>query len=231
MKDASTSAPSCGRRSAARRCCIACGRNSPPRPKGELHSLSRLVPVAALVAGLFAVGQPAAQASLVYTPDAQIRASATASYLGDDVYNADGTGQTVLRRAKPGYPDVFRVRIQNDGDTGDTIELAGTGDSAGFKVSYFVRDVNDPKAPVQGAYGGDAEEVTDAVVAGTYVTPYLQVGQMQDVFIVIAPSRRVSPGTVKRVELTATTTFCGICGTPSGSQAPAGLCGSPYTGE
>ena len=88
------------------------------------------------------------------------------SFIGNNVYNDDGSQQTVGANARRGRRRVFYVRIQNDGNATDTFHVRGTGDIVqGSSVRYFL-----------GAMRRGALDITDAVKAGTYTTASMAGG-------------------------------------------------------
>ena len=93
-------------------------------------------------------------------PDGRIR-KGTGSFIGNDIYNADGTNQT-RQGAKPrGESITFGISIQNDASTADSFTVHATGVST---TMYNVR------------YFSGTTEITSAVVAGTYQTSSLAPG-------------------------------------------------------
>jgi len=84
-----------------------------------------------------------------HKPDALI-ATGT-SYVGDDVYNATGSGQTKTLKTKVGATAKFKIQLQNDGNDLDPITVQGPGSGNGYTVSYFDGTTN----------------ITTAVKAGT----------------------------------------------------------------
>jgi DNA-binding beta-propeller fold protein YncE len=100
------------------------------------------------------VGSTAHQAWTVDTqthrPDGQIATGTT--YLGNDVYNSDGSNQTKTVNAKVGKTVTFKIRFQNDGTGTDGYTVTGTGSGKGYTASYFVGTTN----------------ITNKVTGGTY---------------------------------------------------------------
>lgn len=92
-------------------------------------------------------------------PDATIRKGSGPS-VGDGVYNTTAAGQTRTASISRGASVVFVVTAQNDGTALDALVVKGQPATSAFRVAY--RD--------------GAADVTDAVVAGTYVTPPLPPG-------------------------------------------------------
>lgn len=125
----------------------------------------------ALVLGTAPIGVAVAAAGSApaYQPDGRIRqpcperGDCTIEWFGNNIYNTTAAGQ------KSDYGDylcdcdgpvVFRISIQNDGTASDRIRVLATGRTAGYKVRFF-RGTTD---------------ITSAIKAGTYRTPWLAPG-------------------------------------------------------
>lgn len=103
-------------------------------------------------------------AAAAHAADATI-GTTTASFIGRDIINADGSGQQLNLKSKRGRPVSFHVRFHNDSSRGelhayddgeatnDDLALRVSGSSRFFKSSYFIE-------------GGN---VTAAIFAGTLV--------------------------------------------------------------
>lgn len=102
-------------------------------------------------------------------PDGRIRLGTSGSFVGNNVYNSTGTGQTRSGSAARGHTVTYDVSVQNDAPFGDALRLKGTASNANFTVSYQV----------------GATDVTAQVVAGTYTTPNLAPGATQKVRVVV----------------------------------------------
>jgi hypothetical protein len=87
----------------------------------------------------------------VYRPDAQVKASTSPDYLGDDAYNA---GTEVVQAVRAGATAIFHLQVQNDGDDTDHLLVRGPAGSGGWTVAYF---------PLVGE-----TPITAEVVAGTW---------------------------------------------------------------
>ena len=98
---------------------------------------------------------------VVRRPDGRIRLGAGA-YVGNNVYNYSGKGQSRTGSALRGHSITFGISIQNDGTDHDSfrIILDSTGTVSPYRVKYF-RGTTD---------------ITTAVVAGTYKTTTLAQG-------------------------------------------------------
>ena len=83
-------------------------------------------------------------------------------FAGDNVYNTDGTSQTRVVDAVVGSWTIFRIAVQNDGNGPDQYTFHATGSAApGYKIVYYRK----------------SHAITSAVVAGTFTTPKVPVGE------------------------------------------------------
>ena len=69
-------------------------------------------------------------------PDLLVSTRQAAGYLGDDVYNGDGTGQTKQVSAQRRQLRSFFVRLTNDGAVTDSFVLAATKAPKGSTITY-----------------------------------------------------------------------------------------------
>ena len=71
-----------------------------------------------------------------YQPDAIIQIHHDTSFVGDNIYNATGAGQT-----KDGVADfygtVFKIRVYNDGKNADSFIITGPNGDANWRVAYY----------------------------------------------------------------------------------------------
>jgi len=96
----------------------------------------------------------------VRQPDGRIRLG-TGAYVGNDVYNTTGTGQSKTGSALKGKTITFVISVQNDGTAADRFKLGATGSVvSAYTVKY---------------YAGNSD-ITAKVVAGTYKTASLAAG-------------------------------------------------------
>jgi hypothetical protein len=84
----------------------------------------------------------ATPASLTWTvddaqPDGLISKKATSGYIGNDIYNTTGEGQTITWKQVRGAKRVFYVRIQNDGAGQTEFTIRGTNSPSGATVKFF----------------------------------------------------------------------------------------------
>ena len=95
--------------------------------------------------------------AVVRKPDGRIRLG-TGAFVGNNVYNTTGAGQSRTGSAARGKTIAFGISIQNDGTSADRFKVKATGAAASaYTVKYFHGTTN----------------ITAAVVAGTYKTPTL----------------------------------------------------------
>jgi len=98
--------------------------------------------------------------TFVRRPDGRVRVGAGA-FVGDNVYNSTGSGQSQTGSSARGGTVTFGISIENDGNGAEDFEVKATGSAtSAYTVKYF-RGTSD---------------ITVAVVAGTYRTPSLAPG-------------------------------------------------------
>jgi hypothetical protein len=142
--------------------------------------LAAVVAVPVSAAGAGTTGTAARQ------PDGQVRHQKTVyeqfgtekydePWIGDDIYNTTASGQA----AKVSYSDVtpgavrwiFGVSVQNDGTTSDQVRVHATGRALyGWTVKYY----------------DGSQNVTSAVVNGTFTTPTLAPGDSHLIKVKVA---------------------------------------------
>ncbi len=126
-------------------------------------------------------------------PDAQIRLASQTTFVGNDVYNTTGAGQTRSTTAPPGQRRAFVVRMANDGGAADGFRVRGCSAASGFRVRYFV-----------GATG--TTEITSAVVGGTYTVSGVAPAGAAAVRLEITPAATMSAGAVQSCLVSVTST-------------------------
>ncbi|MBL8775044.1 MAG: hypothetical protein JNK12_03895 [Acidimicrobiales bacterium] len=89
----------------------------------------------------------------VHRPDVLIRSGATA-WIGNDVYNTTGAGQTRTASVGASGTATFSVKFQNDADFEDLLTARGPGSNNQFRVTYRVPSGEDiTAAMVEGIPG------------------------------------------------------------------------------
>lgn len=127
--------------------------------------------------------------SLTPHPDALLLLNAHVG-IGNDLYNTDGTGQTLGAKVSRGASKTFFVLIENDAQAADGFTVHGDASTPGFAVRYFVGQTN----------------VTAAVVAGTYSFPSVASGDLRLLRAVVTATGAAPHGAVKDVLVTTTST-------------------------
>lgn len=76
-------------------------------------------------------------------PDALVSTRKSGGYVGNNVYNTTGAGQTRTVKARRGTSRTLFVRVVNDGNVANTLIVRGSATGAGSRVHYLVgsRDV------------------------------------------------------------------------------------------
>lgn len=87
-----------------------------------------------------------------YRADGAVSLAAASAYLGNDVYNATGAGQTKSAGVSRGSKRSYYIRVQNDGDALDTFTIDGCASSAKFNVAYFSGSTSITTQVVEGTY-------------------------------------------------------------------------------
>jgi hypothetical protein len=117
--------------------------------------------------------------SVCFQPDGRIRRIGKHNMVGNDIYNTDGTNQT-LTDTLGDRAVRFVITIQNDGLTADSFTV---GSSNGiFAVAL---------PPVNFYHGWPATDITATVMAGTYTTPTIAPGGVYRIRAVVRPSQIV----------------------------------------
>jgi len=128
-----------------------------------------------------------------YRPDALIYDGT--DYIGDDIYNTSGTGQTQSLAVAQERTATHNVLVYNDGNAWESIKVTGTRGNMKWTVKY-----------IDNTTGAD---ITAAVTGSGWHTPALDAGSSRRIKIQVTPGRSVLPGSALNVLLTATSTTDG----------------------
>ena len=130
---------------------------------------------------------------LSYRPDLHLGMEGQA-YIGDDVYDSEGSGQSLL--AKSSVSVEYWIRIQNDGDVSDSFVVKA--EESGDSKDSWIRRYFDAKS------GGT--EITDDVQGSGWTTASLASGATKEIRLLAIPSGSTPTGEGGRltVKLTAT---------------------------
>ncbi len=105
--------------------------------------------------------------------DMTIKAGTDTAYIGQDIYNSDGTNQTRSQNGIRKKPVMYLFRVYNRGAYEDLFKITGPGSSSGWTVRYYKF--------------GSTVDVTDLVTSYGWVTPYLAPGGTTGVYALVAP--------------------------------------------
>ena len=119
--------------------------------------------------------------------DAMIRRPRDPVFLGDDVVNRTGVGQTIETMGPQGARRVFLVRVVNDGNVRNTVRLHGTPTKRALRVRYL-RGGRNVTAKLTGADGSRVR---------------LAPGQARQVRMIVTVRRSAHPGTRPDAEVRA----------------------------
>lgn len=106
------------------------------------RSISRAVALGVIAVLLATLGAAPATAQaddeypLPEQPDMHVSKNGR-TYVGDNLYNKTGAGQTLSRNAARGTTVRFYVRMQNDGDQATDVRFQGCAGNRSFAVRYF----------------------------------------------------------------------------------------------
>jgi glutamyl endopeptidase len=84
--------------------------------------------------------------------DAHVRRGTERRFVGDDVVNTNGQGQSRSTGVARSTAATFYVRLQNDGTTIDGVTVRGQGSSRNFTVRYFAGDADVTARVQEGTY-------------------------------------------------------------------------------
>jgi hypothetical protein len=94
-------------------------------------------------------------------PDVWVSLSATSGFVGNNVYNTTGAGQSKTATVRRGHGRDFYVRIYNDGTVPLTLTIRGTRPPAGAWATYWLGSTN-----VTSAVTGTGRKLTGLARAG-----------------------------------------------------------------
>lgn len=149
----------------------------------------------AMLAGLTLVLSTSLTAPLhaaTWQPDLWIRVAGS-PYLGDNIYNLDGTDQTAAQSITPGGSVTYYLRLQNDGDTPDSFVVTGSVATPVWPITYFD----------DWAQGND---ITASVTGAGWTSPTLKPGAIMNLRLVIGTTVYTPGGGVKQFQIRAVST-------------------------
>jgi len=121
-------------------------------------------------------------------PDLWIRNDGDTSWIGNNIYNADGSGQTKTQTVAQDVVAAYDFRIYNDGDAPESFRLFGPAAGSGWTVSYYI--------------SGAGEKTSDFTGSG-YLVSSLAVGAYVQGWVNVMPGSSVPSGGQRVVLITA----------------------------
>jgi hypothetical protein len=131
-------------------------------------------------------------------PDGRIRRVGRHNLVGNDIYNTDASGQTLNATLEPYGKARFSITIQNDADVADSFTLG---------ASLGVFPASGGGLSIKFLHGWPKQDITAAVLAGTYQTPTIAPHgkfRLRLVLKNVSPAAALDTALVYRVLLTAT---------------------------
>lgn len=128
-------------------------------------------------------------------PDLMLKFPPDTLFLGDNIFNKNAVGQTLVDTVKPGETAIFQVRVQNDVESAqgmsDNITVKGTKEDSGWTVRYFTN-----------LTGGT--DITVNVIGTGWSTGKLDRGDYKQMRAEVTPPADAQPGNQFVVTLTGT---------------------------
>jgi hypothetical protein len=118
-------------------------------------------------------------APTLHRPDALIRIGSGSPWVGDNVYNVTGTGQSISATVARGSVLMFEIEVQNEGNVTEALAVAGSAGVKGISVTYA-----DP-----------ATDVTSLVIQGVYQTDPLPPGAAATLSMTVTIANGARAGT------------------------------------
>jgi hypothetical protein len=116
-----------------------------PDAEGPETVVLSLTPVAGTAAGV----NPTTTLTIAASdqrPDGLISTAKSSGFVGNNVYNTTGAGQTKATKARRTQVRTFYVRVANDGNVTNTFTVKGSAAKAGSTVTYLSGTTNVTRA-------------------------------------------------------------------------------------
>ncbi len=128
---------------------------------------------------------------LNYQPDNQIRNQGDGAYIGDGIYNTDGSSQTKSQTVDNNVTATYEIKIENDGNVSDTFTVTGLAGGSGWTVTYY-----------DALAGGT--DITAQVTGAGWSTGALASAASTEIRVEVTPDGTVAAGSSKDVLVTST---------------------------
>jgi hypothetical protein len=126
-----------------------------------------------------------------YAVDNQIKKSTDGTYIGNGIYNLDGTNQTKTNNVNNTQVITYLITIENDGNFNDTYTLTGTAGGSGWFVTYY-----------DAAAAGT--DITANVTGAGWLTAVLASGTTKIVRVEVTPDTTIANGATNTLSMVAT---------------------------
>jgi parallel beta-helix repeat protein len=121
-------------------------------------------------------------------PDLLVKGRGDTSYIGDGIYNGDGTNQTKCQSTVPGSKARYNVLVYNDGAATGSLKLTGPAAGTGWVAKYYAQ--------------GQGDQTTAFTTTG-YTVSNLAVGKYVAVWFDVYPLAGGAGGSTQDVLVTA----------------------------
>jgi hypothetical protein len=128
-------------------------------------------------------------------PDNQIATKLDGSdYLGDGIYNTDGSQQTQSLPATSASAATYYIKIENDGNSKDVFTVRGDSGDADWQVAYYSDKTG-------------SNDITTAVTTGTHKTDSLDTGAATEIRVEVKPQTEVPSTTTWNILVLSVSTI------------------------
>ena len=126
-----------------------------------------------------------------YQPDMAVYATGDSDYIGVNIFNLTGAGQTRSLTVKPNVTAIYYFHVMNNGNTTDVFSVKATGSSSGWKVVY-----NDLTSTLV--------DITNAITSATcWSSGPLARGAYKFLRVLVTPDTTVTSGALNTLTVTA----------------------------
>ncbi|MCK5579182.1 MAG: hypothetical protein KAI63_06635, partial [Planctomycetes bacterium] len=125
-------------------------------------------------------------ANNTYQADNRIKNSGESVYIGEHIWNSDGTNQTKAQTVDPDNTVIYHIQIQNDGNNAESFSVTGTGGGSGWTLTYY-----------DALSGGT--DITTEVTGSGWDTTSMAIGETKYIRVEISPDITVAGGATKEV--------------------------------
>ena len=125
-------------------------------------------------------------------PDLLVRREADVNWIGDNVYNLTGVGQSRFSEIEPGETACYWVQVSNDGAVTNSVRVTATPATPGWTAAFFKMD------------GTNQTDLTTDMLGGGHVLT-LRPKAAVDLLVEVEALATAPHGSTNVVSLSATT--------------------------